>query len=80
MPSTIDHLGIYVPTEQFETVVEWYKKALAPLNYKELMRFPGTVGLGDKTPDFWISAKDKCAGNDLHYGFVSPGGLPLLPA
>ncbi|KAF7113857.1 hypothetical protein CNMCM5793_004912 [Aspergillus hiratsukae] len=71
MSSTIDHVGIYAPKDQFESIIDWYKKALAPLNYKEIMRFPGAVGLGSEHPDFWISETDEqCRG--VHYAFVAP--------
>ncbi|KKK21436.1 hypothetical protein P175DRAFT_0496837 [Aspergillus ochraceoroseus IBT 24754] len=70
--SKIDHVSITAPKDQFEPVVEWYKKALAPLNYKEIMRFPGAVGLGDQVPDFWISQTDSETPQNLHFAFTSP--------
>ena len=73
MASKIDHLGISAPKDQFESIVEWYLKALAPLNYKELMRFPFAVGLGDQVPDFWIAGKDDCPRQELHFAFTAPG-------
>ncbi|GFF34678.1 hypothetical protein IFM61606_04743 [Aspergillus udagawae] len=71
MPSTIDHVGIYAPKDQFESIIDWYKKALAPLNYKEIMRVPGAVGLGSETPDFWIAESDE-QGRGIHFAFVAP--------
>ncbi|KAL3478909.1 Glyoxalase/Bleomycin resistance protein/Dihydroxybiphenyl dioxygenase [Aspergillus californicus] len=69
--SKIDHIGINAPTEQFENLVEFYKNTLAPLQYKELMRFPGTVGLGHQVPDFWISETKVDTPQNLHFAFVS---------
>ncbi|RHZ61813.1 uncharacterized protein CDV56_107655 [Aspergillus thermomutatus] len=83
MPSTIDHVGIYAPKDQFESIIDWYKKALAPLNYKEIMRFPGAVGLGSETPDFWISETDEQY-RGCHFAFIAPAlgsarrKLPIL--
>ncbi|RHZ58345.1 hypothetical protein CDV55_102358 [Aspergillus turcosus] len=71
MSSTIDHVGIYAPKDQFESIIDWYKKALAPLNYKEIMRFPGAVGLGSEHPDFWISETDEQY-RGVHFAFVAP--------
>lgn len=73
MHTKLDHLGISVPKEQFESIVEWYLKALSPLNYKEMFRFPFVVGLGDDTPDFWIAGKDDCPPQELHVAFSAPG-------
>ncbi|KAL2869580.1 VOC family protein [Aspergillus lucknowensis] len=69
--SKIDHIGINAPEDQFESVVEFYKKALAPLKYKELMRFPGAVGLGDQVPDFWIAATKADTPQNVHFAFTS---------
>ncbi|GIJ85062.1 hypothetical protein Asppvi_003917 [Aspergillus pseudoviridinutans] len=71
MPCTIDHVGISAPKDQFESIVDWYKKALAPLNYKEIMRVPGAVGLGSDTPDFWIGETDEQT-RGVHFAFVAP--------
>lgn len=72
--SRIDHVGITAPSGQFEALIEFYKTALAPLNYKEIMRFPRAVGLGDKVPDFWISEKDVDT-QSLHFAFFADGML-----
>ncbi|KAL4792242.1 Glyoxalase/Bleomycin resistance protein/Dihydroxybiphenyl dioxygenase [Aspergillus venezuelensis] len=69
--SRIDHVGITAPSEQFESLVEFYKSALAPLKYKELMRFPGAIGLGDQVPDFWISEANTDAPQGFHFAFVA---------
>ncbi|KAF7164851.1 hypothetical protein CNMCM5623_009278 [Aspergillus felis] len=69
----IDHVGIYAPKDQLESIVDWYKKALAPLNYKEIMRVPGAVGLGSEAPDFWIGETDEqTRGKGIHLAFVAP--------
>ncbi|KAF7586289.1 hypothetical protein BBP40_009145 [Aspergillus hancockii] len=70
--SKLDHLGIYAPPDQFEALIEWYKNALSPLKYRELMRFPGAVGLGDQVPDFWISEKKVAAPQQVHFAFTAP--------
>ncbi|EDP50931.1 conserved hypothetical protein [Aspergillus fumigatus A1163] len=72
MSSTIDHVGIHAPKDQFESIIDWYKKALAPLNYREIMRFPGAVGLGSEHPDFWISETDEQCGG-FHFAFIAHG-------
>ncbi|KAL4953923.1 hypothetical protein BDW69DRAFT_183978 [Aspergillus filifer] len=69
--SRIDHIGITAPSEQFGSLVEFYKNALAPLKYRELMRFPGAVGLGDQVPDFWISKAKVDAPQSLRFAFVA---------
>jgi hypothetical protein len=71
--SKIDHVGINAPTEEFESLIEFYKKALAPLKYKELMRVPGAVGLGDQVPDFWISETKDQTKQNVHFAFTSNG-------
>lgn len=78
MSSTIDHVGIHAPKDQFESIIDWYKKALAPLNYREIMRFPGAVGLGSEHPDFWISEADEQCGG-FHFAFIAHGRFPLVP-
>lgn len=73
MPPTIDHVGITAPEEHFDSLIEWYKKALSPLQYRELMRFPGAVGLGNETPDFWITQKETSLPSGVHIAFSAPG-------
>lgn len=70
MSSTIDHVGIHAPKDQFESIIDWYKKALGPVNYREIMRFPGAVGLGSEHPDFWISETDEQCGG-FHFAFIA---------
>ncbi|KAL4888194.1 Glyoxalase/Bleomycin resistance protein/Dihydroxybiphenyl dioxygenase [Aspergillus ambiguus] len=70
--SKIDHLGIFVPPDRFEAIIEWYKAALSPLNYKEIMKFPGAIGLGDQVPDFWVSIKEGPAPQSVHFAFTAP--------
>ncbi|CAI7658887.1 unnamed protein product [Penicillium pancosmium] len=73
MPSSnIDHITIPAPEEHFESLVEWYKKALSPLGYKEIMRFPGVVGLGSEVPDFWIFQKETHIPSGFHFAFTAP--------
>jgi 4-hydroxyphenylpyruvate dioxygenase-like putative hemolysin len=36
-PSNIDHITIPAPEGYLKTLVEWYKTALSPLRYKEIM-------------------------------------------
>ncbi|KAL4881753.1 Glyoxalase/Bleomycin resistance protein/Dihydroxybiphenyl dioxygenase [Aspergillus karnatakaensis] len=69
--SRIDHVGITAPTEEFESLVAFYLAALAPLKYKEIMRVPGAVGLGDQVPDFWISETKSTDKQNVHFAFVS---------
>jgi lactoylglutathione lyase len=76
--SKIDHLGIYAPPDQFEKLIEWYLSALSPLNYREIMRIPGAVGLGDQVPDFWIAEKEGAGPQQVHFAFTAPGMLFLF--
>lgn len=73
MQSTIDHITIYCPKDQFVSVVKWYMTALAPLKFKEIMTVPGGVGLGSETPDFWIGVKENFIPAELHFAFVARG-------
>jgi hypothetical protein len=75
----INHLGITVPADRFEEIVEWYKKSLTPIKYTEQARYPGAVGLGaDGVPDFWLTAKEDFSKQDLHIAFTSPGERLLM--
>jgi hypothetical protein len=69
----IDHIGLHVPVESFDSIVEFYKTALAPLGYKEMMRpVNNVVGLGEKTPDFWIAGhieQKAPTGSTIHIAF-----------
>jgi lactoylglutathione lyase len=75
--SKIDHLTIYASKENFEPLIEWYKKALSPLGYKEIMRFPEFVGLGAEVPDFWIAQKNTNIPSGVHFAFTAPGNQIL---
>jgi len=73
MPSKIDHIGLGAPRDKFDDVVAWYIKALAPLKYDEVKRFPGVVGLGaDGIPDFWIATRDGPSQLGIHLAFRAP--------
>jgi hypothetical protein len=72
MSSNIDHLTITAPEEHFEPLIEWYKKALSPLGYKEIMRFPNIVGLGSEIPDFWVAQKETHIPSGFHFAFTAP--------
>lgn len=49
----IDHIGIAVT--DLDRAAAFYERALAPLGYTLMMRFPGAVGFGaDGKPDLWI--------------------------
>jgi hypothetical protein len=73
--SNIDHMSILAPEEHFEPLIEWYKKALSPLGYKEIMRFPGAVGLGSEVPDFWITQKETQIPSGFHFAFSAPSTM-----
>ena len=66
----IDHVNIGVA--DLAASRAFYEQALAPLGYRVLMAFPGTVGFGgdDGKPDFWIS--DRPSSAPLHVAFLSP--------
>ncbi|KAI6278368.1 hypothetical protein MCOR03_008358, partial [Pyricularia oryzae] len=71
----IDHVGIQVAETDLAATVAFYTAALAPLGYKEMMRFPtasGTtaVGLGSGAhSDFWITGMAEKANTNTHVGF-----------
>ena len=55
----IDHIGIKTP--QFEAMVSFYEKALAPLGHANFIRLPLALtqgvkvgGFGNERPQFWI--------------------------
>lgn len=59
MPLTIDHMCIIVPTAKVDDIVKFLLAALAPFDFKEIMRpVPNSVGLGDQAPFFWITGVD----------------------
>jgi hypothetical protein len=56
MPLTLDHTTLVVPASKLEDIVEFLLTALKPLGLREWMRpIPTSVGLGDKTPFFWVT-------------------------
>jgi catechol 2,3-dioxygenase-like lactoylglutathione lyase family enzyme len=66
----IDHIGIQVT--DLDASVAFYSRALAPLGYALVMRFPGGAGFGaDGKLDFWLgpgAPTDK-----LHVAFRAKG-------
>ncbi|HET9623949.1 MAG TPA: VOC family protein [Kofleriaceae bacterium] len=66
----IDHISVQV--SDLDRSVAWYTKALAPLGYALIMRFPNGAGFGvDGKPDFGIfvgKPNDK-----LHVAFRAAG-------
>jgi catechol 2,3-dioxygenase-like lactoylglutathione lyase family enzyme len=62
----LDHIGLR--TTQFDTMVAFYKAALAPLGYSVMMEYPGAAGFGRENPDFWIGADEKGSSN-VHLAF-----------
>ena len=63
----IDHTGIRV--SDLEKSIAFYTKALAPLGYTLLAKFPGGAGFGmNNKPDFWLDGTDNGApGERPHY-------------
>jgi hypothetical protein len=56
MPLTIDHTTLVVPVSKLNAIVQFLLAALEPLGLREWMRpVPTSVGLGDKTPFFWVT-------------------------
>jgi catechol 2,3-dioxygenase-like lactoylglutathione lyase family enzyme len=67
----IDHIGIAVT--DLEKSIAFYEKALAPLGYTLLMKFPGQAagfGIAPK-PDFWIGQGP--TPNPAHIAFRADG-------
>ena len=67
----IDHIGIAVT--DLEKSIAFYEKALAPLGYTLLMKFPGQAagfGIAPK-PDFWIGQAPQA--HPAHIAFRSDG-------
>ena len=68
----LDHTGLIVPADQFDSVVKWYVAALAPLGYEKRMEIPGrAVGLGPAPHDmpFWIGVKEGVQATGVHTAF-----------
>lgn len=72
MCTNIDHVAIYAPEDKFEFVIEWYKAALFPLKYREIIRSTGYVGIGIEVPGFWIKQRET-TGSGVHVVFKAPG-------
>ncbi|RHZ62028.1 VOC family protein [Aspergillus thermomutatus] len=70
--SNLAHISISAPKEQFESVVGWYKAALAPFKYRELRRLPKAVGLGSEMPDLWVVQEDVPTQQRLHFALMAP--------
>lgn len=59
MPVTVDHTCVVVPLSKLDDVVKFLLAALAPLDFKEIMRpVSHSVGLGDQLPFFWVAGVD----------------------
>ena len=66
----IDHMAILV--SDLDASVAFYTRALAPLGYEVVMRFPQFVGFGVAgKPDFWISIG--APSDKLHIAFRARG-------
>jgi catechol 2,3-dioxygenase-like lactoylglutathione lyase family enzyme len=66
----IDHMGILVT--DLEASVAFYTRALAPLGYELVMRFPQVAGFGVAgKPDFWIAVGKPT--DKLHVAFRAAG-------
>ncbi|RHZ55340.1 hypothetical protein CDV55_101349 [Aspergillus turcosus] len=70
--SNIAHISISAPKEQFESIIGWYKAALAPFKYRELRRIPKAVGLGSEVPDVWVVQDDVPKPQRLHFALMAP--------
>jgi len=64
----IDHVGI--TTRQFETMLDFYQAALAPLGYGKLAEYEGVAGLGREVADFWISRHEQ-GGGPVHLALAT---------
>jgi len=53
MSAAIDHIGLNVT--DYDKAKAFYTAALAPLGIKQMMEFPGVVGMGGTHPFLWIS-------------------------
>lgn len=67
----LDHASIAVPEDQFQAIVAWYEKALAPLGYKKTHDFGVAVGFGD----FWVASRKATSVNEytVHIAFRGKG-------
>ena len=74
----LDHISLTLPPDKLDPCVDFYKQALAPIDYEEVMRFEhgGTVvgvGLGaKKIADFWlVGIKDSPLPPAQHFAFAA---------
>jgi catechol 2,3-dioxygenase-like lactoylglutathione lyase family enzyme len=66
----IDHIDVQVT--DLEQSVAFYTKALAPLGYVLIMRFPETAGFGvDGKPDLWL--RRATPGDRVHVAIRAAG-------
>ncbi|OCL14706.1 hypothetical protein AOQ84DRAFT_330590 [Glonium stellatum] len=66
----LHHFFIYTTPEKFEETAAWYLKALAPLNYVEIMRIPGKVAMDDNgSPELWVCTKEDVGKESTHFAF-----------
>jgi catechol 2,3-dioxygenase-like lactoylglutathione lyase family enzyme len=68
----IDHTGIRV--SDLEKSIAFYTKALAPLGYTLLAKFPGGVGFGmNHKPEFWLHGDKGAPKDPVHIAFRATG-------
>jgi len=75
----LHHFFIYTVPEKFEETAAWYLKALAPLNYVEIMRVPRKVAMGaNSVPEFWVGTKEDVGKESTHFAFKAKGEVSRL--
>ena len=64
----IEHIGLHVKDAGMSKA--FYAAALLPLGYKVLKEFPewNVVGMGEASPDFWISPKENAGSVHIAFG------------
>ena len=68
----IDHTGIRV--SDLDKSIAFYTKALAPLGYTLLAKFPGGAGFGaNNKPDFCLDGSGKPPNDQIHVAFRASG-------
>ncbi|KAH8804594.1 Lactoylglutathione lyase [Xylogone sp. PMI_703] len=69
----IAHILIRVAAAEHAKAVAFYTAALKPLGYGQLASFGSVaVGLGIKSPEWWIKASDVDADSKVHVAFTAP--------
>lgn len=60
-----NHIGVNVPSGDFDKIVDFYLRALAPLGYSELARpVPRVVGMGpDGKAELWLTKDPRLDGD-----------------